>query len=54
MKAVPGLEHVRGDRFERDDELEYKLKTILKKLEKDANSWPFEQPVDPNEVSFFS
>lgn len=35
---------------DKDDDLESKISSIIKKLNNDKNAWPFEKPVDAKEV----
>ncbi|CAI5437899.1 unnamed protein product [Caenorhabditis angaria] len=53
-KFIPGLEKLRAKKYceagELDDELDYKINLILKKLREDKSAWPFLEPVNAQEV----
>ncbi|KHJ88900.1 Bromodomain protein [Oesophagostomum dentatum] len=51
FKDIPGLENYTDDeRTEKDNDLESKMKAILKKLNADKWAWPFLAPVDAEMV----
>ncbi|CAI2304560.1 unnamed protein product [Caenorhabditis sp. 36 PRJEB53466] len=56
LRKVPGTEALKMSKKtcyqldERDDDLEPKIASILKKLNADKNAWPFAKPVDAREV----